>query len=100
MDLVAQDVLLLFADKRPRLIKFKTVHSNANHHAVVQFCAAATDAEREAGDRLAVAAGKRGDGALADAFAEGGDDFNLLFAGEVIQAGSIRRVGTACATLE
>jgi hypothetical protein len=47
----------------------------------VQFCAAATDAEGQPGDGLAVAAGQAGNGTLADAFTEGGDDLDLLFAG-------------------
>jgi hypothetical protein len=47
----------------------------------VQFGAPATDAERQPGNRLAVAAGQARDGTLADAFTEGGDDLDLLFAG-------------------
>jgi hypothetical protein len=38
--------------------------------------------EREAGERLALASGEARHGALADAFTEGGDDLDLLFARE------------------
>jgi hypothetical protein len=50
----------------------------------VQFLATATDAKRQPGNRLAVATGQARDGTLADAFAKGSNDFNLLFAGEVV----------------
>ena len=43
----------------------------------MQFCAAATDAEGEAGDRLAVGPGQARDGALADAFTERGDNLDF-----------------------
>jgi hypothetical protein len=50
----------------------------------LQFLAPATDAKRQPGNGLAVAAGQAGDGTLADAFTKGGNDFNLLFAGKVV----------------
>lgn len=84
VDLVALDVLLLLADEGPRLVKFQAVHSNADHQTVVQFHAAKPDTKGESCNRLAVAAGQTRDGALADAFAKGGNDFNLLFAGKVV----------------
>ena len=58
--------------------------SDADHDPVVQFLAPATDAKGEAANGLAVAAGQARDGALADALAKGGNDFNLLFAGKVV----------------
>ena len=50
--------------------------------------AAKPDAKGKAANRSAVGAGQARGGADADAFAKRGDDFNLLFAGEVIRAGS------------
>jgi hypothetical protein len=47
----------------------------------MQFGAATADAERQPGNCLAVSAGQARDGTLADAFTEGGDDLDLLFAG-------------------
>jgi hypothetical protein len=43
----------------------------------VQFGTAATDAERQPGNGLAVGSGQASDGALADAFTEGGDNLDL-----------------------
>jgi hypothetical protein len=50
----------------------------------MQFLAATTNAEGQPGNRLAVAAGQASDGTLADAFTEGGNNLNLLFAGKVV----------------
>jgi hypothetical protein len=55
----------------------------------VQFLAPATDAQGEAGNRFAVAASQAGDGTLADTLTEGGNHFNLLFAGKVVHEGAI-----------
>ena len=44
-------------------------------------------AKRQARDGLAVDAGEARDGALAEAFAQGGDDLNLLFAGKDVHGG-------------
>ena len=63
------------------------MHVKPDHHAVVQFGAAAADVEREPRDRLAVGVGEAAHGALADAFTEGADDFNLLVAREDIHGG-------------
>ena len=58
------------ADIGPQLVTFDPVHAKADHHAVVQFGAAATDAKRQARDRLAVGAGEAAHGTLADALAQ------------------------------
>ena len=73
---------LFFADEAPEFVQFQPVGPNADHHAVMQFGTAATDAKRQPGDRLAVGAGEARDGALADAFTQGGNDLDLLFARE------------------
>ncbi len=44
--------------------------------------AAAPDFKRKAGDRIAIDAGYTGHSAYAEAFTEGGNDFDLLFAGK------------------
>ena len=75
------------ADIGPQLVAFDPVRANADHHAVVQFGAATTDLKGELADRLAIDAGNAGNGADAEAFGQGGDDFNLLFAGEDIHGG-------------
>jgi hypothetical protein len=48
----------------------------------VQFSTAAPDAERERADRFAVDASYPRRGANTEAVTQGGDDFNLLVAGE------------------
>src|SRR5258708_973766 len=88
VDLMALDVLLLLADERPRLVQFQAVHSNSDHQAVVQFSAATANAERKSGNCLAVGASQACDRALADALTKGGNDFDLLFAGEYVHVGS------------
>jgi hypothetical protein len=72
VDLMALDVLLLFADERPRLIQFQAFGSDANHQAVVQLHAAQADPQGEVADGATVDAGQAGSGADADAFAKGG----------------------------
>ncbi|WP_244621233.1 hypothetical protein FJN17_34515 [Bradyrhizobium symbiodeficiens] len=81
VDLMALDVLLLLADEAPQLVQLKAFGAHADHDPVVQFHAAHADAEGQAGDGATVDAGKTGSGADADAFAKGGNDFNLLFRG-------------------
>ena len=63
------------------------MHAKPDHHAVVQFGSTAADGERQPGDRLAVGIGEAANGALADAFTERGDDFNLLVARKDIHGG-------------
>ena len=55
-----------------------------NHQAVVQFHAAHADAKGEAAHGATVDAGQARGGTDADAFAKGGNDFNLLFAGKYV----------------
>jgi hypothetical protein len=81
VDLVALDVLLLLADIAPNFVQFDAAGADANHHAVVQFGAAATDAGTKAHDGIAMDAGKALSGADALAFGEAGDNYDLLFAG-------------------
>ena len=71
----------------PQLVALDPVDVKADHHAVVQFCAAAADRHRQPGDRLAICLGKAADGALADALTEHSDDFNLLIAGKDVHGG-------------
>jgi len=72
--------IALVADEGPKLVALDPVDSQADHHSVVQLGAASPDAKRQAGDGLAVGAGEAGDSALADAFTQGTDDFDLLIA--------------------
>ncbi len=53
----------------------------------MQFGASALDPERQASDGLAVGAGEASNGALADAFTQGGDNFDLLSFGKVVHGG-------------
>jgi hypothetical protein len=46
---------------------------------------AATNAKRQPGNRLPVGIGEARDGALADAFARGGDNFDFLGFGKVVR---------------
>src|SRR5258708_3336450 len=84
VNLMALDVLLLLADKRPCLIKFQALGTHTDHKAVVKFHTAKANTEGKPGNRLAVGAGKARDRALSDAFTKGGNDFDLLLAGEGI----------------
>ena len=77
-DLVAFHALLLLADVAPDFVELDAAGADADHHAVMQFGAAATNAQSEARDRLAIGVGEARDGALADALTEGGNDFDLL----------------------
>jgi hypothetical protein len=74
VDLMAQDVLLCFRHKGPRLVQFQALRADANHDAVVQFHAAQADAEGEAANGATVDAGQACGGTDADAFAKGGND--------------------------
>ena len=59
--------------------------ANANHDAVVQFWRSRRPTRRARPQRYRGRhAGRRSAARMADAFAEGGDDFNLLFAGKVV----------------
>jgi hypothetical protein len=48
------DALLLFADKRPQLVKLKSAGSHSDHDPVVQLSAATADAQGEGADRFPV----------------------------------------------
>ena len=78
---MALHVLLLLTDEAPQLVKLKALGAHADHDPVVQLHAAHADTERQVGDGAAVNAGQAGCGTDADAFANGGDDLNLLLAG-------------------
>jgi hypothetical protein len=56
---------------------------------VMQFGAALSDLEAKLPDRLAVDVRQAGGGAYADAFAEGRDDLDLLFAGQDVHGRSL-----------
>ena len=83
-DLVLFHVLLFLADEGPRLIELQPLGADTDHHAVVKLHAAHADAIGEAANGAAVNAGQARGGTDADAFAKGGNDFNLLFAGEYV----------------
>ena len=83
-DLVALDALLLLADIAPDFVKLDAAGANADHHAVVQFGAAAPNALAKAHDGIAVNAGDALSGADALAFGKAGNDLNLLVAGKVV----------------
>ena len=68
----------------PDFVQFQSAGANANHHAVMQFGAAASNAVTKAHDGIAVNAGNALSGADALAFGEAGDDCNLLVAGKVV----------------
>ena len=68
----------LVADVGPQLVTLDPVDVQADHHAVMQFCAATADGERQPGDGLAIGVREAADGTLADALTEHADDFNLL----------------------
>ena len=59
----------------------------ADHHAVVKFGAAATNAERQRANRFPIGAGNARGGANAEAVTQSGDDFDLLVAREDIHGG-------------
>jgi len=59
----------------------------------VQFGTAATDAEGQPSNGLAVGTGQARDGTLADAFTEGGNDLNLLFGTFRTRVGAARMFG-------
>ena len=71
VDPVALNVLLLLADEAPKLVEFKTLSADANHHTVVQFHAAKANAKGEAANGTTVDASQARGGADADAFAKG-----------------------------
>ena len=71
---------LLLRDERPQLVELDAGRAQADHHAVVQFGASASDLEGQRGDGAAIDASDPGGGANAKAITEGGNDFNLLFA--------------------
>jgi len=54
---VAFNALLLFSDIAPNFVQFQAASADANHHPVMQFGAAATDAGTKAHDGIAVNAG-------------------------------------------
>ena len=89
VDFVALDVLLLLADERPRFVKLQPLGADSDHQTVVQFHAPHADAQRQAAHGATVDAGQARGGTDADAFAKGGNDFNLLFAGEYVHEGQI-----------
>jgi hypothetical protein len=72
------------ADIAPNFVQFQTTSANANHHPVMQFSAAATNAGTEAHDGVAVDAGKALSAADALAFGRAGNDLDLLVAGKVV----------------
>jgi hypothetical protein len=51
---VAFNALLLFSDIAPNFVQFQAASADANHHPVMQFGAAATDAGTKAHDGIAV----------------------------------------------
>ena len=53
----------------------------------MQLCTATADARSKAHDRIAVNAGQALDAPDGQALGEGGDNFNLLVAGEVVHGG-------------
>jgi hypothetical protein len=48
------DAALLFRNVGPRLIELQAVHSNTDHHAVVQFGATSADPQRQRANRLSI----------------------------------------------
>ena len=84
--------IALVADIGPQLVALDPVDVKADHHAVVQFYAAAADASAKAGNGLAISASEAADGALADALTERADNFNLLSRERIFMAGAIRHI--------
>jgi hypothetical protein len=65
-----------------QFVQLQPRRADANHHAIVQRGAALADAKGECADRATVDAHKSGNGALAEAINESGDNLNLFFAGK------------------
>ena len=59
----------------------------ANHHAVVQFGCTTPDTKRQACNGFAVGICEARHRALTNAFTEGGNDLDLLFAGKEVHGG-------------
>ena len=80
---------LLFANKAPCLIQFDPAHVQIAHKPVMERGATlAEDPKRE--DSATVDAGQAFGSADADAFDEGGDNFDLFFMGKNVHgAGSL-----------
>src|SRR6185312_2822589 len=83
-DLMTFNALLLFSDIAPDFIKLQTAAADADHHAVVQFCAPASNALAKAHDRIAMNTGNALSGANALAVGQAGNDLDLLVAGESV----------------
>src|SRR4051794_7205074 len=72
---------------RPTVRPAPSARCGYRRHAVVKLDAATTDLEGEARNRLAIHAGQPDGGTHGHALGEGGEDFNLLVAGEVVHNG-------------
>jgi len=86
--LMALDALLLLADVAPNLVKLQATGPDTDHHAVMEFGAATTDAGTKAHDGIAVDASDALSGADALAFGEARDDKYLLVAGKNVHDGA------------
>src|SRR5271169_4391310 len=74
--------LLLFADVAPKLVEFEPIHLDKLHESIVQLGTAVADTDAETHDRVAMNSGQPFGCANRATLGQGGDDGDLLIAGE------------------